>query len=177
MFRRVLFQAAVGLAIAGLSGCGGDDYQRIHRSARNVLPVAVEMEEGYGSADHAITHFGLRSQKTNTWNTEVFFGGRYELTMQVEVKVKYAEGQIEIVGEPKFFLTETRIVNVTADGRVEALHGKNFIFSKDDWKKVYEKHGDFTAIGLDLNPDPVPNFDKYVAEMRRPRIAVSLLEK
>ena len=65
------------------------DYRAAHLSAKQSLPIAVQMEELFGDADHFITHFGFSGQKANTWNTEVFFDGRYTITMQVEILIDY----------------------------------------------------------------------------------------
>jgi hypothetical protein len=173
-------RTAAALVSLLLCGCGSSsmkDYERIHRSASSVLPAAVEMEEMYGSADHFITHFGLKSQKTNTWNTEVFFGDRYELTMQVEVLVHYDDARIEVIGDPHFYLREVERVDVSDDGRVSGSYSGGAKFSNAEWKKVYEAHGDFAVIGIKLNPEPVENFDKNVAAVRTPRIPIRLIEK
>jgi hypothetical protein len=87
------------------------------------------MEEQFGTADHFITHFGSRGKTTNRWNTEVFFGGRYTLTMQVDVHVDYDKNQIEVVGEPVFYLVEAESIDVFDDGRthghIQAFFGRS----------------------------------------------------
>ncbi len=125
-------------------------------SAKKSLPIAVEMESRFGEADHFITHYGFPSQKTNTWNTEVFFGGRYVLTMQVKVAIDYGHRSFTQVEKPVFYLKEvtkvtlTRIEGVDEPG-VSGDNGFSTRFSEVEWKTLYESHGDFSEIGIELN--------------------------
>ncbi len=84
--------------------------------------------------------------------------------MQVEVEVDYKNNRFKLVGEPTFSLIE--VVRVASDfNRL----GKNFTLTKTEWKKVYERDGDFSIIGIELNPDSVPDFAKYVERWRKDR--------
>jgi hypothetical protein len=80
-----------------------EEYTAACKSAATRLPVAVEFEELFpGKTDHFITHFGFNrhgGDKTNTWNSEAYFSGRYSLTMQIEVKVDYWANTISRAGE------------------------------------------------------------------------------
>ncbi len=165
------------LATLFATGCGPrpEQYQAIHQSARTALPIAVEMEQLFGTADHFITHFGSRSEASNLWNTVAFFGGRYELTMQVKIRVDYDKNQIEVVGDPEFYLVEVRSIKVYDDGRTDGQYDRNFRFTKEEWKTVSEHKGDFSVIGFELKTEPVAGFDAYVASWRKPRIPMSLL--
>jgi hypothetical protein len=161
-------------ATTATSGCGSTEnaYRETHRSARTVLPVAVEMERLFGTADHFITHYGFANQKENTWNTVVFFGQRYVLTMQVKIKVDYDNRKIAVVGDPFWILSE--YVSIVGNS---ARFGKSFTLSSEDWKTLYENNGDFASIGIELNREPVANFGELVAVIRKPRVAISLLEE
>ena len=109
------------------------------------------------------------------WNTEVYFDGRYCLTMQVIVKVDRQFSKIvEVVGEPKFYLIETESVELLKDGRVAANAGsQQYEFGLSDWNKVVAAKGDLSAIGIHLKRNQaVAHFDRYVQAMRGPRIQV-----
>ena len=162
-----------GIAILGCgSSDGSKEYRATVRSARDVLPIAVEMQRLFKTADHYISHYRFLDEPTHTWNTNVFFGDRYELTMQVEVSVDYKKNCIAVVGEPVFYLWEV----VSVNGR-EARIGENFTFSKDEWKRVHESGGEFSTIGIILNPNPVPGFADYAEALRKSReAAINLLE-
>jgi hypothetical protein len=97
--------------------------------------------------------------------------------MQVDVHVDYDKNQIEVVGEPVFYLVEAESIDVFDDGRTHGHMGRNFTMTKEDWKKVHENEGDFSSIGIKLNRDVVAGFDAYVASWRRPRIPISLLDE
>jgi hypothetical protein len=154
-----------------------DDYRAVHRYARTALPIAVEMEELFGDADHFITHFGM-SGKKNIWNTAVFFDGRFELTMQVDIVIDYGNNTFSLTGSPKFFLTEVREIYQLPDGRFGAKLGANHLFTEEDWKKLYATSGDLSAIAVTPETDdPLPRFDEYVMGWRRPRIPISLRDK
>lgn len=111
--------------LTGLSGCRPSgslpDYVSTHESAAVAIPAAVQMELLYGDADHFITEFGF-DRKPKLWNTEVFFGGRYTLTMQVEVKVSYSENRVSLVEEPRFHLIGADEIHVLPDGRTSTRY-------------------------------------------------------
>jgi hypothetical protein len=133
------------------------------------------MERLYGSADHFITHFGFRSAKTNVWNTEVFFGGRFRLTLQVPVTINYRARQIAVVGKPCFCLNEVASVHVSDSGRVSAKYGQSVTFSEDQWQKIYKSRGDLSAVGVNMHKGGIVDFDALVTAIRRPRIPITLL--
>lgn len=159
-----------------MAGCGLNmaEYRQIHMSARTSLPAAVQIEELFGDADHFITHYGMRSEKSNIWNTVTYFGGRYELTMQVRVRVDYDKKCIEVAGSPEFSLVEIRRVRKSTSGLIGADCGKNFRFSEDEWQKVLASGGDFSVIGIELDASSVADFDDFVAAVRKDRVPISL---
>jgi len=153
-----------------------DDYETIHRSARTELPWAVEMEQLFGSADHFITHFGFPNKDTNTWHTCAYFGGRYEVSMDVQVKVDYANKRIVLAGEPRFQIIEKTYVELRDGGQVASGVGNQMEFGIDEWEKVVAAKGDFSVIGFPLNPEPTPDFDVFLRARRGPRVPISLLK-
>lgn len=159
------------------------DYLATVESAATRLPVAVEFEELFpGQTDHFITHYGLNrhgGDRTNTWNSEAYFDGRYSLTMQVEVVVDYENNTVTPAGEPKFYLIEYRRVKDNRDGTYNASSGEGAIFGEKEWREIYRNGGDFSVVDLPIRQDdPIPNMTGFVEGMRRPRIPViSLLDK
>jgi hypothetical protein len=166
------------LAIAACSNrTNMTEYRAVHLSAKQSLPIAVQMEELFGDADHFITHFGFSGQKSNTWNTEVYFDGRYTLTMQVEILINYSKKALVVSGNPKFYLHEVIKIDHLPDGRIQSKYGMNREFTAEEWTKLYENKGDFSVIGIELRDDPLSGFDEYEQGWRSPRIPISLLEK
>jgi hypothetical protein len=155
-----------------------DDYKATVHSARTVIPIAVQMEELFPVADHFITEYDF-DDKPKVWNTVVYFGERYELAMQVTVEIDYESHKvIRMVDEPQFSLFESKRIDILSDGRAETTYKSENEkeFGPKEWRKIYEKGGDFSAIGVQLDPTPVEKFDESVAQMRRDRIPVSLLK-
>ena len=176
MFNKLkLFLLSGAVAMSTIScGSGYGGYVATIRSARTTLPIAVEIERQFGSADHFITHYGFRTEKTNIWNTEVFFGGRYTLTMQVEIEIDYGRNTFKPVADPKFYLLET----LDVDSRTEQVHTRfshDFKFSLEEWMNVYKNKCNFSVIGIDLNNEPVADFDAYIHARRSPRVPVITL--
>jgi hypothetical protein len=162
-----------------MPGCGRRntvaDYTQTVRSAATNVPVALEMERQFGDADHFITEYGF-DDDPKQWNTEVFFGGRYILTMQVMVKVDYSMNSVTQLGEPTFYLFECETISVEPNGRLRVHHDPDgqVAFGNDEWSTLRDSGGDFARIGVAIHPEPVKNFDIYVAGQRAPRVRVRL---
>ena len=163
------------MGVIGWSGCspvklgGHPGYTATVLSAATAIPIAVEMERTFPETDHFIVEYGrARGPGSRQWHTKSYFGGRYVLTMQVDVAIDFDAHRItEIVGEPKFYLTKADHVDVEPDGRaVVSYRGEQPVFGASDWAKVYKAGGDFSVIGITIDPTPVRDFDKYVNHLR-----------
>jgi hypothetical protein len=167
---------AIFLFIIGVIGCAGcsqvksnhPNYIATIRSGATAVPIAVEMERTFPATDHFIEYFA-RGHGPRRWNTQSYFGERYELTMQVDVEINFDALRITgIVGEPKFYLKKADRVEVLPDGRaVVSYRGDQPVFGAGDWAKVYKAGGDFSVIGITIDRTPVKDFDKYVNHLRR----------
>ena len=62
------------------------DYIQTVKSGLETLPWPKEREALFGEGDHFVTDYGS-SSGAKEWNTEVFFAGRYTLTLQVDVDI------------------------------------------------------------------------------------------
>lgn len=156
------------------------DYVKTVESARHVIETAVQMEQLFRTADHFITEYGFKSGP-RIWNTEVYFGGRYRLTMQVEIEIDYNRDRIiRTLTEPQFHLTEVGKIEVLADGRVYSENVKKpgqETFGLPEWRRVFAAGGDWSVIGFTIDKSSVQHFDEFVEAWRRPRIAVSLIDE
>jgi hypothetical protein len=181
---RLTLSAAVVLWMLCItSGCGArhtktvEDYKATVRSGKAALPIAVQMEEVFPVADHFITHYAMDSGPL-AWNTEVFFGGRYILTMQVDVEVNYSTNTVTSTNqEPQFFLSEVESVDLLPDGRTSVtFRAENAErFGAREWARMYDNKGSLSAIGISVDTTEVENFDEHVAQRRRDRVRMSLL--
>ncbi len=154
------------LASCGLAHMG---HREAVISGLKLIEPAKQMEELFGDSDHFITHYGMQDGPL-TWNSEVHFGGRYSLTMQVKVQVDYEQNKV--IGEteaPRFFLREIEEVSLIDGGRHLARIGMNKNFGIDEWRKVVEAQGDLSVIGIELNEQEVEHFESFVRGVRRPR--------
>lgn len=172
----------VGLVMVGLWGCSDivftpAGYNRAVLDGLAKIPEASQIDEIFGkkNVDHFIGYSGDRNDCT--WTTHVCFGGRYELTMQVDVQVNREFDEIvKVLGEPEFHLVKVRKITEDTmgafyDSRFGKTHGH---FDKKKWRLLYNAGGDFTAIGIPVDPSqpPIKGFDEFSAGMRRDRIVI-----
>ena len=179
-------KAFISLAVMILAiytgGCEGSGfdvgrYKDAVKDGFTKIPQACEIERLLGKADHFISYSGPNVKQD--WNTEVYFEGRYRLTMQVDVKTNKDFSKIVgVIGEPKFYLGEITKVDLNADGTVsggDGGAGQRATFGLKEWNKIVQSNGDFSIVGVHIKKgQPVPNFDKFVGAMRRPRIRFDL---
>jgi hypothetical protein len=174
-------QAAVALC-GGMIMCGCDishmsrpGYKETVRDGIHTIPHVQEIVKMFPGAtiDNFITNYNLTQQTPHTWNTEVFFGGRYILTYQVDVIIDYRKHRIEkIVSPVKFNLRSLASVD-RGDGEFTRCEWDRH-FGEPEWNKVVAANGDFSVIGihLDLKSPPIPGWDDYVRGWSEPRIHV-----
>jgi hypothetical protein len=161
------------LASGWLTGCGWYphysneiDERKAVKSGYTQLPEARQIDELIGEADHFIS--GPKNTASGLeWCTDVYFGGRYELGMRVDVEVDAATSKVtRFIGRPKFYLHEVGSVDILPDGRTSVSYRSQHEFGADDWAKIVKAHGDFSAIGIQLDRDhPIANFESYVAQL------------
>jgi hypothetical protein len=173
------------LLIATLASCGCRDinfsmegYHKAVLSGLDQIPQARQFDELFGkeNVDHFIGYSGDRNDCD--WNSEVYFAGRYCLTMRVPVRMGRSFDEVlEVRGEPKFYMVEITEVD-DSDGQIGAFMRSNFQsqygrFGSEKWDKLYQAQGDFSAVGIPIKRDePVDRFDDLVAAVRRDRVQV-----
>ena len=130
------------------------------------------MEVLFGEGDYFITHYNF-SPVPKTWNTEVFFGGRYELTLQLDVEIDYRKRNVvKSVTPPTFYLREVERVQFSPSGQPMVFYSDDWSFDETRWKKLVASGGDWSQIGISLKSNAVPGFDQYEKAMREPRVRV-----
>jgi hypothetical protein len=174
--------AQAGYVVLALLSCGtgtscdgGDqmkNYIKTVKSGIDRLPWPKEMEALFGEGDHFITHFGF-DPGPKDWQTEVYFGGRYRLTLQVEIDIDYKTCLVKTnVSAPKFYLLEVESI-VRKNGGIEANLSGQWILDKVKWKRLVDSNGDWLAVGLPIRTNsPVPGFEDYVKGWRAPRVKI-----
>lgn len=161
--------------------CGCDIYDRslpaykeVVRDCIRTIPHVREIRKMFQGAtiDDFITGHALNKNKSHVWNTDVFFGGRYELVYQVDVIINYRKHRIEkVVSKPKFYLS--CLARVGGDGDYDHFEWDRH-FGEAEWNQVVAANGDFSVVGikLDLKSPPIPGWDGYVRGWSEPRIHV-----
>ena len=179
-FKCIKLLLFLGSLVVVCLGCKSEkqqlsDYVKTVQSGFIVLPWPAQMEAMFGDADHFITHYGFSSEP-KTWNSEVCFGGRYILTMQVEVTVNYRKNKVdEINSTPSFSLRELEVIRpgINAGEGSGASIANQWKFGQDEWKKLVESHGHWRVLNIPVNTNnPLPNFDVFVADLRNPRVKI-----
>ena len=155
----------ISLLSFGCSGCqsGWDmkDYRTAVRSGRSLIAPALEMEKQFPKTEHMLIMYGGTGSTQHEWQTVAFFGGRYELTMTVNV-ILSSDGKkiLKVDGEPKFYLSVCQ--KILDDGG-----GATYIGSRDQQFGL-QKWNEFRDSGFALNTlDPahdgstLPSFDAF----------------
>jgi hypothetical protein len=137
---------------------------QIVNSGYQMIAEAKQIDDLLGPAWHQLSNY--REPDLAEWQTESLFGGRYELSMRVSVRVDRSSGRVtEVVGQPQFRLVEIKEIR---DSRQVSYNGnRQHEFGLEQWHQVVKAGGDFAAIGIQLNRNnPVPGFDGYRAAPR-----------
>lgn len=133
-------------------------HQEFAKNGIAQIQPAAEMDKLFEDCRHYIVYSG--SESVSTWNATAYFGGRYELTMQVPVEIK-SESHGSVIGEPKFYLNEVESVSVSPSGQIGATYSASIHFDYEQWQKVVSSGGDFSEIGFTVKPTAVPDFPKF----------------
>ena len=150
-------------------------YRRAVKSGFKKIPEAKQIEDLLGEADHFISYSG--PSVPQDWNTVVYFGGRYELAMQVVVETLFDFSEVtKVKGEPKFYFYEVSRVERYPHGQWGADYNaaSERHFGRAEWQRVVAAKGDFSVIGIRLNRGPpVADFDHFVRAFRKDIVRVA----
>jgi hypothetical protein len=138
-------------------------HQEFRESGISQVQPAMEMNQLFEDCRHYL--ISAVEPADAAWNSTAFFGGRYELTMQVPVKIE-SSGTGSVTGKPTFVLKEVESVSVSPSSQVGASYSDTLRFSAAGWQKVFRSGGDFETIGYIIDPTEVPKFDRLVAASR-----------
>lgn len=144
------------------------DHDKVVKDGIQRVEYVKEIENVFGESNHFVTNFGFEN-KTQIWNTLVYFGDQFELCMQVDIEIDYKKNQIiKILNQPKFRL---RIIDtITIDSKTgycdQIINLKDLNISEKDFKTLIKNKGDFTKIGIEVEDRKVLNFDKYAMQMK-----------
>ncbi len=127
------------------------------------IEPASQMDAMYGDCRHYITY---GPNNVSIWNSDAYFGGRYELTMQVPVQISSSTSG-RMTGQPRFYLREISAISGDPGGQVGATFSRELVFGLAQWKQVVDAEGDFGAIKFKMNTGPpVKDFEAYAKASR-----------
>ena len=137
------------------------EHQEFAANGVSQIKPAKEMDQLYDDCRHYVTY----ANRVPLFNSVAYFGGRYQLTMQVTVDIQ-SESSGTMTGKPQFYLNEIGKVTVSPCGQVGASFSRNLEFGNAKWQAVYEAGGDFSTIGFKVNATSVTDFQKYASAGR-----------
>jgi hypothetical protein len=140
------------------------DYKETIGDGVKKIGFASELKRLFPDAKltHSIVHYGF-APGPRKWQSMAYFGGRYELGIEVMVEINYKTNEIvRTIGPATFYLVEVSKVSKNSNGSVGARFGAQTKFGEEEWKKVIDAKGDFAAIHFSINPAPLDGFQDYV---------------
>lgn len=158
-------------------------YERVVYSSRPILPAAEQIELMFPITDHYFDEFVFKGDESDflkTFISEAYFGDRYQLTMRADVELDKDDKTItKLRSEPTFVLKELEAVARSPETpfrlRTDPTWRREHRFDLEAWNKLVEAKRDFSAVGIEIDPTPVPGATDYVANKRWHRLRISLL--
>ena len=168
--------------------------QRFHRqratrgvlSSQPLIPAAVQIEEMFPLAGHYIDR-SVRKGKGDdrdlreaTFITQAYFADRYHLRMEAPVELDDDDVLITgLRGEPTFVLREIATMERSNGGLSldPVWRQPEHRFDLAAWNKVIAAQGDFSAIGIEIDPTPVPDARIYIDRLRGQTAVYSLVRE
>jgi hypothetical protein len=155
---RTSFSVCGAVLICLFGGCesGGVPLQEIERRIVAGVSSVTEFHRLFPGARGTVAY---SANARSAWTSSVGLHGRY--IFGLSVAVEHDRGWKTISGgEPIFTLFEIESVQTDSSGRVRVAYtGFQKSFGREDWARLKEGNGDFSAIGIKLTTEsPVARF-------------------
>ena len=156
----------------GCSGCrsGWDtkDYRSAVRSGRSVIAPAIEMEKQFSNTEHMLIMYGGTGSNKHEWQTVSFFGGRYVLTLSVNV-ILSSDGSkiVKADEEPKFILWVCQEIHEGGGASYDSSRGQEFGLQK--WNEFRDSGFDLKNLDPAYDGSTLPDFDAYADSWQQNR--------
>jgi hypothetical protein len=157
------------LAGCGISGYSMTSYRSAILSGRALIKPALEIETQFPKTEHMIIMFGATGSDEHEWQTVSFFGGRYELTMTVNV-ILSSDGTkiLKVVGEPTFYLSVCQ--KILDDGGGATYIGSRYQkFGLQKWNEFRDSEFDLKTLDPAHDGSTLPNFDAFADIVQQSR--------
>ena len=154
------------------SGCqdGWDTkaYRNAVRTGRPLIGPAMEMEKQFPNTEHMLIMYGSKTTAEHEWQSVAFFGGRYVLTMTVNV-ILSSDGKsiVKTDGEPKFYLW---VCKQMLDGGGALYHpSREQHFGVQKWTEFRDSGYDPRILDPGYDGSTLPNFDQFADSWQQSR--------
>ena len=126
------------------------------KAPEHVAPAA-EMDRLFPRCKHFLSY---GAGDVPLVNSVAYFGGRYQLTMQVPVSIESAT-KGAATAPPRFLLYEVKSFTFHPTGEVSGIrYSDQRGFGRAEWDRFVASGGDLTVLGLDPKAPPLPDFDR-----------------
>ena len=156
-------------------GCSGNrsgwdtkDYRTAVRSGRSLIAPALEMEKQFPKTEHMLIMYGSNRSEKHEWQSVAFFGGRYELTLSLNV-VLSSDGTkiIKVDEEPKFDLWVCQKMQVSGGASYDPSRAQRFGLQK--WNEFRDSGFDLKTLDPAYDGSKLPDFDEFADRVQQSR--------
>ena len=161
------------LFLCASSGCGynsGDvpSYRSAIQSGRKIIAPALEMEKQFPKTEHMLIMYGGTGSAQHEWQTVSYFGGRYELTMTVDVMLSDDGKTVEtVIREPTFDLNVCS--KISSDLGCLYQGSKHQEFGIDKWNQLRDSGFDLKIMDSQFDGSVLKNFDAFADTVQQSR--------
>jgi len=128
----------------------------------------MEMEKQFTKTEHMLIMYGGTGSTQHEWQTVSFFGGRYELTMTVDVMLSDDGKTVEtVIREPIFYLNVCS--KISDSGTCLYQGSRQQEFGIDKWNQFRDSGFDLKTLDPQYDGRVLKNFDAFADECQQSR--------
>lgn len=152
------------------AGCVGNDgniekkYNAAIKQCQDQIPLVKQLDQLFPGNYETISGFSasLGNQKL-IMRTSLY--GRYELMLQLDIKLNEDRTKLLGYGRPEFVLNEFASVGWHpggAQGQITYNRNSHRKFGKKEWNLLVESKGNLSVLGIEVIKDkPIPGLAEY----------------
>lgn len=179
--RATVIEGLMGLLVcvtivSAIGGCGDGGVMNEEALLRGIesglekIEEAKQFDEVFGASnvDHFVSYSG--PGLGSTWSSRVFFGGRYQLTMQCEVKMSRNYDEVlNVLSPAQFYFIEYGRIIQGSEGRTIVHEEIPNPFGAELWQRLYLARGDVSVLSESLVADQpeLEGFEEFARAWRR----------
>ena len=141
-----------------------DNFKECIKSVPEVMSYPMEIESIGEWSHHSIGKYQKANQEKYEWNSHVYFGGRYEIVLIIDVQLNSTHSKVtEVLSEPRFRLYVYK--NIEEEGRLSEYE-EDIEFSLKEWQDMLRHKDNFEkmleVLKVQYNSKPLELFEKMV---------------